>query len=90
MEDRVQFTLVNGWHISVGVDEKENVLHLQVQNDNEKPLIEWAYSETEAEEKEPLNPELQLTPVDVISASLATEVTTTVELSASLIVVVPV
>ena len=45
MEDRVQFTLVNGWHISVGVDEKENVLHLQVQNDNEKPLIEWAYSE---------------------------------------------
>ena len=54
MEDRVQFTLVNGWHISVGVDEKENVLHLQVQNDSEKPLIEWAYSETEAEEKEPV------------------------------------
>lgn len=54
MEDRVQFTLINGWHISVGVDEKENVLHLQVQNDNEKPLIEWAYSETEAEEKEPV------------------------------------
>ena len=25
-----------------------------MQNDNEKPLIEWAYSETEAEEKEPV------------------------------------
>ena len=54
MEDKIQFSLINGWHVSVGRDEKENVLHLQVQNDNEKPLIEWAYSETEAEEKEPV------------------------------------
>ena len=42
------------------------------------------------EEKEPLNPALQLTPVDVMSASLVTDDTTTVELSASLMVVVPV
>ena len=54
MEDRVQFTLVNGWHISVGVDEKENVLHVEIKNDSEKPLIEWAYSEEEAKEKEPV------------------------------------
>tara|TARA_R100001129_G_scaffold47060_1_gene31956 strand:- start:159 stop:374 length:216 start_codon:yes stop_codon:yes gene_type:complete len=54
MEDKIQFSLINGWHVSVGIDEKENVLHLQIQNDSEKPLIEWAYSEEEAEEKEPL------------------------------------
>ena len=50
MEDKIQFSLINGWHVSVGIDEKENVLHLQIQNDSEKPLIEWAYSEEEAEE----------------------------------------
>ena len=54
MEDKIQFSLVNGWKFAVGVDEKENVLHVEIKNDSEKPLIEWAYSEKEAEEKQPV------------------------------------
>ena len=54
MQDRIQFNLINGWRFAVGVDEKENVLHVEIKNDSEKPLIEWAYSEDEAKEKEPV------------------------------------